>query len=247
VNSRTGILVIREEGPFSSTLRENGHDVFCLPLIDTRTVVDERVVERLKDLPTYDGLFFTSPAAVRGTLENAGPTISDFAGDIYVVGERARVLLQSSGLAVKEPVGDSAESLLTSFGCHEFAGRRLLFIRGDRSLDKISESLQGCAEVHELIVYKTIERDVPADEIIRVKKAFADGAIDWTCFFSPSAVEAFVVKLSSVDRANFKVAAVGETTAQHARDAGFDVRYVADHPSAAAFAHGLSEEINAAG
>jgi uroporphyrinogen-III synthase len=99
VNSRTGILVIREEGLFSSTLRENGHHVFCLPLIDTRTVVDERVVERLKDLPTYDGLFFTSPAAVRGTLENAGPTISDFAGDIYVVADHPSAAAFAHGLS----------------------------------------------------------------------------------------------------------------------------------------------------
>jgi uroporphyrinogen-III synthase len=142
------------------------------------------------------------------------------------------------------PSANTAEELITEFGEAEFAGKRFCFVRGDRSLRTISHLLKDIAAIDEVIVYRTIE-SVPDLAVAGSVKAGLDaGEIDWACFFSPSAVEAFEKIFGRQKAAGLKAAVIGETTAERARECGFDVAFVSPRSNAEAFAESFAEQVN---
>ena len=50
---------------------------------------------------------------------------------------------------------NTAEEMLKEFGEKEFAGKRFLFVRGEKSSRTIPDSIGGKADVDEVAVYKT--------------------------------------------------------------------------------------------
>jgi uroporphyrinogen-III synthase len=133
--------------------------------------------------------------------------------------------------------------MIASFEPSELAGRKFLFVRGDKSLRTIPERLGSDAIVDEVVVYRTIEVELDAATITNTKVRLERGAIDWTCFFSPSGVDAFL-KLFAVDDARkTKAAAIGETTARHARERGLNVEFVSERANSQEMARGLIEHI----
>ncbi len=232
------VLVIRGDDGFSAILRDNSCEVVNLPLITTSdaedlTDLDERI-DRIND---YDGLFFTSPAAAKVFVGKLIASGNSFGGKVYVLGRRAKNVLDPLGLdIVFRDSANTGGELINSFDEHEFADKRFLFVRGEKSLRTIPELLKGKAQIDEIVVYRTLEIQ-PEDAVLRfVTDKLRIGAFDWVCFFSPSGVEGFSRLFGADAATDIKAAVIGETTAGKAVNKGFDVRFIARRAEADEFA-----------
>lgn len=237
------ILVIRGDDSFSRTLREAGFEVVNLELIETRPLKDlSHLNEKLSRLGDYDGLFFTSPIAAQIFVrERHGQ--NGFHGKIYALGARARNVLEAAGLNVRSNFdANTAEEMLSKFGNEEFTGKRFLFVRGEKSMRTIPEMLGTEALVEEVAVYDTTRCNIDLDRIENVRKRLSNGELDRICFFSPSAVERFR-ELFGDTTDKIRIAAIGSTTAEEARQVGFDVDFISPRSNAHDFARGLIEHI----
>jgi uroporphyrinogen-III synthase len=215
------ILVIRPDGKFSAVLREEGFEVTDLELVRTEPLDDLAGAELvLAGVDNYDGLFFTSPVAAEVFVRSMRSR--GYAGKIYVLGERAKAIFQAASLPITHDAEIStAAQLINKFGHAEFAGKRFLYVRGDKSLRTIPNTLSGIADVDELVVYRTRDTDPAADVIEAVRAKLRGSEIGWACFFSPSGVERFAALFDA--RNHLKAAVIGETTAAKAAEAGLSV------------------------
>ncbi|MBV9241739.1 MAG: uroporphyrinogen-III synthase [Acidobacteria bacterium] len=228
------VIVVRRDDNFSQMLRDAGVEVISLELVGTEVLEDLSEFENLiSGLVQYDGVFFTSPVAAQVFADRVEPPVRP---TLYSLGKRAVNVLADAGFVVKTvPHANTAEEMLASFGDEEFAGKKLLFVRGERSMRTIPEHLGDTAEVDEVAVYRTIEIE-PADGLYG---HVSTG--EWACFFSPSAVEAFEKRFGR----RVRVAAIGETTAARARELGFNVELIASKAANEVFAKELIDRLKA--
>lgn len=237
------ILVVREFDKFSSRLKDAGFEIINFPAIQTVPLEDlGKLDEKLEALEKYDGLFFTSPQATQVFLERKPE--SDFRGKIYVLGGRTKLLFENAGFEIVFSAGaNTAEEFITSFPKSEFAGKKFLFPRGDKSLRAIPELLKRVAEVDEIVVYRTIENAVDENLIEEIREKLRRARIDWICFFSPSAIESFLKTFGDFSLNEIKIAAIGATTAKKAAAENLKVEFVSPKASAEDFAFGLIEHL----
>jgi len=237
------ILVIRSDDSFSSTLREAGYDVVNLELIETSPLKDlSHLREKISRIGEYDGLFFTSPVAAKIFVSERKEK-NGFHGNIYALGARARNVLESAGINVRfHPEANTAEEMLSKFGNEEFAGKRFLFVRGVKSLKTIPDLLGAQASIDEVVVYDTTPANIARERIEDIRTNISIGKIDRVCFFSPSAVERFAEVFGDIG-GKIRIAVIGSTTAQAAKQARFDVDFISPRSGADDFARGLIEHI----
>lgn len=235
------ILVAREFDKFSALLKENGLAIINFPAIQTLPLEDlSELDEKLAGAEKYDGLFFTSPRAAEVFLQRNLP--DGFRGKIYVLGNRTRLLLESAGFeTVFRDRANTAEELINSFAPGEFAGKKFLFLRGDKSLRAIPELLKDSAEIDEIIVYRTIESSINENLTGEIGEKFCRREIDWICFFSPSGVESLTKTFGDFPLSEIKIAAIGATTAKKAVEINLKVEFISPKASAEDFAFGLIE------
>lgn len=237
------LLVIRDDDRFSSTLREAGCEVVNLALIETKPLDDlSDLRERLAKLPEYDGIFFTSPVAAE-IFVNERKGSNGFYGGVYALGRRARTVLANAGLNVRSAVlANTAQEMLSEIGDAEFAGKRFLFVRGEKSLRTIPQTLADIADVDEVAVYEAVPSIVSEERIGEVSYRLSNGDFDFVCLFSPSAVERFAERFGDT-ASNIQAAAIGTTTANAVRKAGLNVSFVSPRSDADDFARGLIDHI----
>ena len=136
------IIVVRRDDSFSRLLRDAGIEVVNLELVGTQVLDDlsefENLIPRLDE---YDGLFFTSPVAAEMFVHRVKPPVRP---ELYALGKRAAAVLENAGFQVnKMPHANTAEEMLLAFGNDEFAGKKLLFVRGERSMRTIPGYARG--------------------------------------------------------------------------------------------------------
>ena len=239
------ILVLRDDERFSSLLWESGCEVISLKLIETVPVdVQGELKTTLAHIEDYDGLFFTSPAAAEVFVRELKAVGTRPRGKIYVLGERTKGVFENAGVdVVSRSSANTAYELIESFDISEFAGKRLLFVRGDKSMRTIPELLGGVATVDEVVAYKSVEKLPDENTIATLKARFHNGEIDWICFFSPSGVDSFRNYFELEDVGRPKVAVIGDTTAGRVRETGIGVDFISHRATADDFAAGLIEHI----
>jgi uroporphyrinogen-III synthase len=239
------ILVIREFDEFSRLLIENGFEVINFPAIQTLPIEDFSELEKkIDNLNRYDGLFFTSPKAAEVFLRNIENRINDFRGKVYVLGNRTKLLFKNTHFdIVFRADTNTAEEFINSFGEDEFAKKKFLFLKGDKSLRTIPQLLKDKSVVDEIVVYKTIENTVNITLKNEISDRYSKGEIDWICFFSPSGIQSFVKTYGELMLLNIKIAAIGATTAKKVAENNLKVEFVSPKASAEDFAFGLIDFI----
>ena len=237
------ILVIRSDDEFSSALRHAGFDVINLELIETKPLEDlSELREKIVGLGEYDGVFFTSPVAAEIFVKERNGS-NGFHGNIYALGQRAQDILGAAGMKMRVPThANTADEMLKEFGEKEFAGKRLLFVRGEKSLRTIPNSLGGIAEIDEVAVYKTEKAELNEVTVKDVGSRLTNGEIKFVCFFSPSGIDRFAELFSDVT-SNITAAAIGTTTADAASQIGINVEFISTRSNSDDFACGLIEHI----
>jgi uroporphyrinogen III methyltransferase/synthase len=237
------VLVVREFDKFSSRLKENGFEVVNFPAIQTLPLENlSELDEKLETIDKYDGLFFTSPQAAEIFLQRKPK--AGFSGKIYVLGNRTKLLFENASFeTVSRAAANTAEEFINSFERGEFAGKKFLFPRGDKSLRAIPELLKTIAQIDEIVVYRTIENAVDEITIDEIREKMRRGEFAWICFFSPSGIESFLKTFGEKSPDEIKIAAIGATTAKKAAAKNLKVEFISPKASAENFAFGLIEYI----
>jgi|GEM_PF-1082274 len=242
---RPVVLVIRGDGSFSSLLSESGCEVINLELTEIVPANDLNELNKaLNNIRKYEGLFFTSPAAAAVFIHELGNRRSELRGKIYVLGDRTRRLFADAGFEVVFSADvNTAHELVNSFDRTEFAGKKLLFVRGDQSVRTIPDLLGGVATVDEVVVYKSVGKRPDDATVTTLTGRFRDHQIDWICFFSPAGVDRFRNIFGPDDVSLPKTAVIGTTTAKRAGEVGIRVDLVSRRATARDFAEALLAHI----
>ena len=236
------ILVLREESEFSRELRDQGFEVFNLPMIETRRLSDlSQLRNHLAQIERFEHIFITSRASAGVLADELTPELLSKLPPVHVLGDKAKEILENHGVTVKyRESANTANELLDMVGESTFAGSNILFIRGEMSMRTIPERLGAAAQVEEAVVYETVDAPIENDEAV---ERLATGEVDWLCFFSPSAVESFASRDFAYGGDRPKVAVIGTTTEQSARSHGVTVDFISERASAIDFARGLARHI----
>jgi uroporphyrinogen-III synthase len=239
------VLVVREFDKFSYLFKENGFEVVNFPAIQTLPFEDfGGLKEKIDSLKNYDGLFFTSPKAAEVFLQNFENKENDFHGKIYVLGNRTKLLFENTNFEIAfRADANTAEEFINSFDKGEFANKKFLFLRGDKSLRTVPELLKDQSTVDEIVIYRTIENTI--DETLKdeIGKRLLKNEIDWICFFSPTGIESFIKTFGELSQNDVKVAAIGTTTAKKAADNNLKIEFVSSKANAEDFAFELIDFI----
>jgi uroporphyrinogen-III synthase len=241
------ILVVRQFDDFSRILAENNFEVINCPAIKTVPLTDLSDFEKkLKTLDAdYDGIFLTSKTATEIFCRVLSEENIKFGGKIYVLGRRSFELLRGSGnlnLVFCETAA-TAREMMDAIAPEDLKNKRLLFIRGEKSLNVVPDFLKkqgAAAAVDETIVYRTNEITIANDKIEEIRKSLANGEIVAACFFSPSGAASFLRQFGGEVLRQTKIAVIGKTTAEFFEKQNLTVDFVSPKASAKDFAAELS-------
>ena len=236
------VLVAREFDAFSRILRDGGFAVINCPVIETAESDDlTGLEERIRSIENYDAAIFTSPRAAEIFLKKREMLGGGLPRKIYALGGRTRKIFESEGIAAAcdEKAGTASE-MIASIPKEELIGRRLLFVRGRRSMMTVPELLGSIAEVVETIVYDTRSVEIKAETRRQIEKEAAAGTLAAACFFSPSGAESMLEQIDPLILANVSIAAIGRTTAGYLKERGIKTALISEVPEAEAFARRLA-------
>lgn len=220
------------DDPYVAALSEAGLEAQSEPVLRFTFPHQKALRDRL-DREAYVALIATSPRVGRALhpLFRDHPDLGATWRNrpAYAVGPKTASWLRRLGLSVRGEDSGSASALADRIVADEPAGR-LLFLCGNRRRNTLPTCLQRAdVPFDEQVVYETHTRstlDLPAP-----------GPDTWLVFFSPSGLEA--TRQAGVDLRDYRVAAIGPTTAGALRDAGATVAAVADKPAPEPLARAL--------
>ncbi|CAN5278839.1 uroporphyrinogen-III synthase [soil metagenome] len=232
------ILVVREFDKFSKILTENGFEIINLPLIETKPLEDLQEFEaKLKNITNCDGIFLTSKNAARILADKLREQNINYGGKVYVLGKSGFEILKDANLdLVFDETANTAEEMLEDIKPEELKDKRLLFVRGEKSLRVVPEFLADFANVDEVIVYKTRKIAVEIDKLNAIRKQFEKHKISAACFFSPSGAESFLEQFGAEILHQTIIAAIGKTTAEFFERRNLKVDFVSSKATAEDFA-----------
>jgi uroporphyrinogen-III synthase len=230
------IVVTRRPGQASELVQQltaRGATVVEVPAIEIAAAPDPSALDAaLEALGRYQWIVFTSANtvnAVLGRLTVLGlePRLGARGPKVAAVGPATAAALRQSfpqdPVAIAPEESFRAASVADALARRGISGARVLLPGSTRAREELPALLRAAgATVDVVAAYATVE---PPDLAERVSQALA-GGFDLVAFASPSAVEAFAA--AAGDRARgLEAVAIGPTTAEAARAAGFEVRVVA--------------------
>ncbi len=198
----------------------------CVPVLRFTFPHQDALEKRLERIDAFAGLVATSPRAVRAlgaALENRPELRRAWQKkQAFAVGPKTAEALRGEGLHPKGQESGSAASL-GSVIAKKTPERPLLFLSGSRRRDTLPAGLSAAGVPFvEQEVYRTHTR---------THLELSDSVPgDWLVFFSPSGLEA-IRQSPGIDIAQYRLAAIGPTTAAALEQAGATVQAVAETPT----------------
>jgi hydroxymethylbilane synthase len=230
-------LVARDEAPddsLSLALSAQGANVRGLPLMKLDAPEDPSGLERVvRGLGEYDVVAFTSRAAVErffARMAAAEVDLRQLKPDalLAAVGQRTRQSLEEHG-AVCDVVGDAGGAALADAvqAAKDLKGAKVLFPRAAGGREELADKARALgAEVEVVDAYRQVQRD-DAQALVQAElKVEADKRA--VVITSPRRTELLVELAGGAEAlAGWTVVAIGETTAEAAREAGLEPRVAA--------------------
>ena len=229
----------RDDDPYEAAFREAGYSVCCQPVLAFAQVNEQALAQRLNRAAHYAGLVVTSPRAV-GALEEALDAKSGQGAawqdkPAFAVGPRTAEALAALGFAPQGQESGSAQEL-AAFIARQTFKEPLLFLCGNRRRDVLPNRLREAGiPFEEQRVYETH---------LRTDLDLTTPAVpDWLVFFSPSGIKAVrqAGAMQDAQLAAVRLAAIGPTTAQALREAGWGAAAVAGRPATDALVEAIRE------
>jgi uroporphyrinogen-III synthase len=202
----------------AAPLRKLGAEIIFLPVIAIGPPADPGPLrEAAQRAAEYDWIIFTSANAV----EAIAPLLPTFPR-IAAIGPATRRAAEQYGFPVTlTPEKYNAESLVEAFGSERLEGRRILIPSSAIARDTVPSTLTARgAHVDVVEAYRNV---IPPDAPHRAAEVFRDPLPGWVTFVSPSAVDN-LIELTALDTLRqLKVATIGPTTSESARQHGLAV------------------------
>lgn len=217
----------REDDPYEEAFRQAGFAVRCQPVLAFEQVNAGQLREKLARPEHYAGLILTSPRAVdaleQALLRLPNRRASWQPKSTFAVGPRTAQTLRTLGFSPEGQESGSGRKLAAYINRETF-GAPLLFLCGNRRREELPALLEhGGTAYEELCVYETrLRTDVDVA---------TPSVPDWLVFFSPSGVKAIQRSGGEALLERVRIAAIGPTTADAVREAGWTVDAVARRPA----------------
>jgi uroporphyrinogen-III synthase len=237
------ILVVRKFDVFSEILAENSFEIINLPLIETKALNDLSEFEaKLAHIENYDGVFLTSRFAAEIFRAKSVEKNINYPGKVYVLGRRGFEILKTANFDLFfDETAHTARGMLEKIALENFQDKRFLFVRGEKSLRVVPDSLSKFAAVDEAIVYRTEKLTLRKDELKIIVAKIEKNEIACACFFSPSAAKSFAEQFGAAILHQTIIATIGKTTAEFFREQNLTVDFVSSKATAKDFAVELIE------
>lgn len=239
------ILVVRKYDDFSRILERENFEIINLPLIETKTITDLSDFEtKLENIANYDGVFLTSRHAAEVFRAKLFEKKLNYSGKIYVLGKRSYEILKEKNFnLVFFEAANSATEMMERIAPEQLKGKKILFVRGEKSLRIVPEFLSKKASADETIVYETREIAIESAMQNTLCKKFQIGEIAYSCFFSPSAAKSFLEQFGAEVLHQTLIATIGKTTADYFERRNIKVDFVSPQAIIEIFAESLSKRL----
>lgn len=234
------VLVTRpfeQAQPLAEALRVAGAVPVLYPTITLAPPPSwEPLDSAISRLSSYEWLVFTSPSAVRFVFERAPGLTSQLNAPgspavAAVGGETAKVLERFAVTVSVVPSDQRQEGLVTALLARA-AGKRILFPQALGGRELLRDQLVKAGSVVDV---------VPVSQTVPLPLDVPPPPFDVATFASPSALNAFVARLTVAALRDKVVAVIGPTTRDAAIAAGLTVAVVASAPSSAALVAALCD------
>lgn len=219
-----------EPDPYDAVFAAAGYAVRSEPVLSFTFIHQERLKTVLAQPEAYSGLILTSPRAAMAIQHLAAGGGQELAAwkerPIYTVGPRTAADVRTLGGTPRGAETGSGEDLadfiVDAVRETSTVDRPLLLLSGNRRREDLPNRLvEAGLALDELVVYETH---------LRTDLTLPPGPSGaWLVFFSPTGVQA--VRHSGADVTAWRVAAIGPTTAEAVRQAGWRVAAVAASPT----------------
>lgn len=178
-------------------LTREGHEVFCLPLIEIVPLADggARLRQAVARLAGYDWLILTSQNA----LWSVAPLIQTWpaALKIAAAGPKTAGELKKMGKVSFYPEKNfGAKGLIEFFQQQNISGKKILYPRSSLAQEELVEALQSLgAQVDAITAYQIQPSSVTAHDIL----GLIHQGVEAVLFFSPSQVKHFFELIRPAD------------------------------------------------
>ncbi|KAI9330636.1 tetrapyrrole biosynthesis, uroporphyrinogen III synthase [Obelidium mucronatum] len=227
---------------YTTAASKRGFESFNLPLL--RTQLSSNALQSLLNNPSKpqqtDAIVATSKRAIE-SLSNAwshiGSTLqkSWTQKPFFVVGPSSNQPLEQLGFHPEGSETGNADDLASFIIHHEARPSRILFLRGDKTLDTLTKRLSQHTDrsitVESLVVYETVSESVELVRQSLMDLLSAHQQQTWISFFSPSGVS-ILLQFRNEWKHKVWIACIGQTTKKALVDVGVEVHAVAQSPNA---------------
>lgn len=192
----------------------------------------------LSRIKMFDGIILTSQNASEfffKRLEEKNLDLQKIFSEkkIYVIGKKTEEGVKKFGLHIT-PLPESVDSkhFAVVLSKEAISGKRFLFPKGNLAGTALATTLrQHGAQIEEIVVYETT---APlSTDTSRISRLIQENQINVLTFFSPSSFANFLAVIQASNLRNIVIAAIGNTTADAIRSAGFETDIVAEQPTTA--------------
>jgi len=216
----------RAEG-LRARLKALGANVRVCPVTATLPGDADELDAVIAGLSTFDWVVIASVNAVNalhGAAQRMSTRLADAATNWAAIGPATASSLEAIGATVAlVPTDHSATGLVADLTKTAAPGQRALLPQGDLAAPTLAEGLRAAGfQVTAMTAYRT----VPSPLDTRVVRDWAAGAIDVAVIAAPSAAKQISTQLDV--HVPVVIVAIGHSTAQAAREAGFQSVVVAD-------------------
>ena len=217
-----------QSGELCEELNARGARVRLLPLVSFAPPENCDALDRaLAGIETFDWILFTSVNAVQA-VERRGNELQRSLDSVRKLPRAAAVgpitadAAEAAGFSVEYVAADHSGAGLARELGEELRGKNVFLPRSDRANPELPAALRRCgALVTEVVAYRNLPPGTTDQE--KLQESLRDG-VDSILFYSPSAVENFLVLLGRerLDRLQGRVlmVAIGPTTANALSAAG---------------------------
>ena len=208
-------------------LREKGAEVLELPAIRTVPLSDQsRLLEKLKELDTYQWIVFTSPTGVKVFFDVLKKEKFDIRYllplKVAVIGEGTKKALEERGIyADLMPEIYDGRSLGKALAEVCTGTEKILIPRATLGTEELLEALhekEGLT-IHDIPTYDTVYEN---SRIIDEKEEFGQDQIDYAVFTSASTVKGFAESVNGIDFSKIKAICIGKQTQNAAEKFGME-------------------------
>lgn len=224
----------RTPDPYRQVFERGGYRVDVVPVLRFEYIHRNALREVLTRTELFEGIITTSPRAVEALRAQRDLVRAWTSSAFYAAGPETARRARKLGFSPRGEEAGSAEDLADLI-IENSPDRPLLFLSGNRRRDTLPDRLNTAGvSFEELVVYETHTRgtlDWPE---------WDEDQPAWVVFFSPSGIEAARRDPTIVWNAVRK-AAIGSTTADALRAAGWTVDAVADAPTPEALCRAIRQ------